>query len=394
MRVLVGRITERPFGRTAGLAALFLWTAWGHADLAVAQDRVFVSSSRLLIGVQANRSASVRSGDVDGDDDVDLVVANGRHWPGQNLVFLNQTRARFNVARPLGRDLCTSYACELADLDGDGDLDVAVGNDQAPSRVFLNDGTGQFRFHTNLGQPRSVRSLSIADIDGDQDMDLILTCRGSANPIYLNNGSADFQHALDFGTREDSTIDVAVVDLNEDGRLDLILANRDDQPNTILLAEDPGNSAKDTVRFGAPVAFGTAESSRAVATADFDGDGHMDWVVGNIGAANVVFLGDGTGGVSREIKIGRQDGQTFCIAVADLDRDGRPDIVAGNQGQPNVVCYNRDHAGRFITQLFGPNQSATYGLCVGDFSGDGYPDIAIANSDQQNQIFVNQPARQ
>ena len=62
--------------------------------------------------------------------------ANGRHWPQQNFVFLNQSRARFNVARPLGVDLSTSYACEFADLDRDGDVDIAVGNDTAPCFVF------------------------------------------------------------------------------------------------------------------------------------------------------------------------------------------------------------------------------------------------------------------
>ena len=45
---------------------------------------------------------------------------------------------------PLGDVRATTYAAELADLDGDGDLDIAVGNDLAPNRVFLNDGNGRF----------------------------------------------------------------------------------------------------------------------------------------------------------------------------------------------------------------------------------------------------------
>lgn len=88
---------------------------------AFAQGRRFVTGPRLSLGTESRRTASVRAGDVDGDSDTDLVMANGRHWPQKNMIFLNQQKGLFNVARPLGVDLCTSYACELADLDGDGE---------------------------------------------------------------------------------------------------------------------------------------------------------------------------------------------------------------------------------------------------------------------------------
>jgi hypothetical protein len=77
-------------------------------------------------------------GDLDGDQDLDLVVANGRHWPQQNFIFFNQGRARFNLTRRLGTDLATSYATELADLDNDGDLDIAVANSNSQNLIYLN----------------------------------------------------------------------------------------------------------------------------------------------------------------------------------------------------------------------------------------------------------------
>lgn len=347
--------------------------------------RRLASGSRNLLGVASRLSASVRASDIDGDGDADLVVANGRHWPQQNMLFVNDGRGRMTVARPLGVDLCTSYACEFADLDGDGDADLAVGNDMAACLIFLNDGTGQFRRHATFGAPSSVRSLTTVDIDADGDIDLLTTCRGRANQIALNNGRAEFTESISFGTSEDSTIDVAAADLNEDGLPDLILANRDAQPNTILLGLGQGTFT-DPVPFGGP-----RSSSRAVATADFDGDGHIDWVVGNIGAANVLYLGDGTGGVRREIRLNHPAGRTYCLAIADMNGDGRPDVICGNAGQANMVYFSAGDPLTFVTAAFGESDSVTYGLCVADINGDGTPDVAVANSDQQNRVFLNLP---
>ena len=158
------------------------------------------------------------------DKDLDVVIANGRHWPQQNFLFLNQDRARFNVQRNLGIDRATTYATELADLDGDGDVDIAVGNDWAPNLIFLNDGTGKFDSGTEFGDVTSVRSLTLADLDRDNDIDIVMTCRGRQNRFYLNNGKAKFGTGYPFGGRDDSTIDVAVADFNLDGHPDLVLA--------------------------------------------------------------------------------------------------------------------------------------------------------------------------
>jgi len=62
-------------------------------------------------------------GDIDNDGDIDVVIANGRHWPGQNRIFFNNGSGKFSVSKPLGIERATSYSTELADFDNDGDLD-------------------------------------------------------------------------------------------------------------------------------------------------------------------------------------------------------------------------------------------------------------------------------
>ena len=111
-----------------------------------AKPRIFVGSSRTTLGTQSNLTASVRLGDFDGDGDLDVAAANGRHWPQQNYLLFNQVQGRFNVQRRLGTDLRTTYATEVADLDGDGDLDVFVVNHASTPQLFLNEGGNYYDY--------------------------------------------------------------------------------------------------------------------------------------------------------------------------------------------------------------------------------------------------------
>ena len=61
----------------------------------------FKTNSRHILGPYKEKSASISHGDIDGDGDIDLVVANGRHWPGQNRIFINNGRGQFSVSKPL-----------------------------------------------------------------------------------------------------------------------------------------------------------------------------------------------------------------------------------------------------------------------------------------------------
>ncbi|MEM8670864.1 MAG: FG-GAP-like repeat-containing protein [Planctomycetota bacterium] len=356
------------------------------ANTVLGSDRRFVTGSRLSLGTESGLSASVRLGDFDRDGTLDVVVANGRHWPGQNFVFLNQGRARFSIQRMLGQERCTTYATEPADLDGDGDLDIVVGNDMAPNQVFLNDGDGRFELSSTFGVVASVRSLALADMDGDGDVDVLSTCRGMPNQIFLNDGAARFTQRSTFGTESDSTIDVAITDWNGDGHADLILANRDDQRNAIRLNDGKMNFSK-SIPFGEP-----SEQSRAVALADFNGDDRLDIAVANVGQANCLYLADGNGGLASRVCFGAEDGNSYSLAAADIDGDDDIDLVVGNVGQQNAVFLNKGKGSEFSEVRFGDPSNATYGIDTGDLDADGFSDIVTANSGAMNQIFLNRPS--
>jgi len=119
-----------------------------------------------LLGSAKEKTSSLSTGDIDNDGDIDIIVANGRHWPGQNKILINNGIGGFTVEKNLGIERLTSYAAELSDFDNDGDLDIAVGNDKAPNYIFLNDGKGNFNKSGEFGKSNSnTRNITLNDID-------------------------------------------------------------------------------------------------------------------------------------------------------------------------------------------------------------------------------------
>ncbi len=355
--------------------------------LAAQEERTFRPLRSL--GAGSELTASVSLGDVNGDGALDAVVANGRHWPGQNRIYLNDGRAAFTLARRLGEEEAGTYAVPLADFDGDGDLDIAVGNDRTRNLVFLNDGSGRFEAGATFGTPTSTRSLTLADLNGDGHTDILVVNRGRQNFIFHGDGSGTFSTGTPFGAGDDSTIDVAAADLDGDGDLDLVLANRDGGANAVHW-NDAGS-------FKRASGYGTgSDETRGVAVGDVDGDGRLDIVTANIGEVNAVYFGDASGGFERSLPFGSGDDQSYAVRLADADLDGDLDIVVANVGARNAVYFNQgEEAGGFGDAAgfrefrFGCEDCATYGLAVGDLNGDGFPDIVTANSGAPNGVLAN-----
>ena len=337
-------------------------------------------------------------GDVDGDGDLDLVVANARQT---NKLYLNDGDANFAVVGiAIGSEIDTSTSLVLLDVDGDADLDLIVGNaDEVAgagkiNRLYTNDGRGGFsRSLESLGNNDSdaTYALALGDVDNDGDDDLVAANKNQINKLYLNRGAGKFDASgTDIGEEIDASSSVVLVDTDSDGDLDLLVGN-ENQTNKLYLNEGSGQFSSVGI-----VLDDETDTTKAVCVGDVDGDGDMDLLVVNQGQDHKLYRnGRGGGFVALGTESGSNNGKggpVNSVAIGDLNNDGFKDVVVGLYNQANKVYLN-DGSGGFSAageELgFESPADASYSVALGDFNRDGFLDVVVANYEQHNKIYLN-----
>ena len=317
------RALQNPISEDPGFSSGSAWADFdndGAIDLYVPNQRNqdnFLYRNRGEAGFELLRDAppsrggglsfAATWGDVDGDGFVDLFVANGGlSGPDRDALYMNRGGRAFErvAAGPIVEGEGQSGGGTFVDYDLDGDLDLFVPGD--PTRMYRNDGSGSFTVDTGplfVNEP-SASDLSVsgawADVDNDGDLDLFQTfAGGDSRRFYRNEGRGRFVRAdLGDATRERSAAFHALwVDLDNDGSMDLVVANWGAPPDVYLNRD---GVALDRVRLGAPEE--RAWYASMVAASDYDLDGDIDLVVGNWpsepgeGEANLLYRNLGPSG--------------------------------------------------------------------------------------------------
>jgi hypothetical protein len=373
------------------LAALLLCSALGQAPKP--SQPVLRSFDRvLLLEEKGETSAGVNVGDLNGDGLLDIVLGKGRHWPLFNRVLLNDGKGGF-LASNLGAAPDRTYSAALADLDGDGHLDIVVSNDE-PDRKLLyhNDGKGHFTEFGTFGKPQwSTRYVTLADLNGDGFPDIVAANRGGGpkDPtpsfVCLNDRKGRFPVCDPLPT--ESATSIVAADFDGDGAIDLFVPHRDGGQSIILWNDGKGRFPTSTKVGHSPAWI------RIGAAGDFDGDGRLDIAfIEERKRAAFVMHNRGGRQFGDPVQLPGASRPPYALAVADLNRDNRPDIVVGYVEAVGSVYFNAGE-GRFHEVPWNDGKGAVYGIDFGDFDRDGWPDIVAARSDAPNGIWFSTKPR-
>ncbi len=303
-----------------------------------------------------------------------------------------------------------SLANAWADMDGDGDLDLAVSTKHGEILLYENNG-GQLRsVGASRGLPVSgdeIRGLSWGDYDGDGDPDLFAGSNVSPIPsrsyLYRNDGGRFTEVGADFGATLPgrSSRQSNWVDYDGDGDLDLYGANRAG-PNWLLR----NSSVDGAVQFAAlPFSVGVTDIRRTVGACwfDFDRDGDLDLFLANqSGDSDALWRNDGSTFVDVAPALGIDQTQRWTseggvgCAPGDYDNDGDPDLYVGTYGR-NLLYRNESVAGRprfvEVAQAVGlAEPHSVVGADWGDFDNDGDLDLFVAAYERVDGVQVPRDA--
>ncbi len=365
-----------------------------------------MTATNLPAGVLDGLSMDAGVADLDGDGDLDIVIAN-EHRP--NILLLNDGTGRFSDGSDrLPRTEHDSEDVGIADYDLDGDPDIViVTEDDRTNELYLNDGTGAFLDASHrIPVEGTTNGLVVADLNGDGAPDLLLANNGQ-DFLLINDGSGGFRDetAERLPESPDVTQDMELGDVDGDGDLDLVVGN--EGPNKLYMNDGAGHFT-DESRDRIPLRE-TPEETREADFGDVDVDGDLDLLFANVSAfvegadsRNRLLINDGRGFFTdeTEARLPGDPDSSFDGDFRDVDGDGDLDILTGNSdvdlSQGRIApalwrAYLNDGTGRFVeatAQVFGEGVTGT-GLDLewGDFDGDGLEDVYLASRGTPDRLM-------
>lgn len=266
--------------------------AWGGPDAFFVNDGngLFTDESATRLAA-SSRAGAARFGDVDGDGDLDLLVADWGADPfgaaaiSEAQLYVNDGGGVFteagaqlpDVATPDGT---TPIDIDFLDADGDFDLDVLLDSHEANERLWINDGAGTFTDVSDTFPNGGGLSYgpTTCDVDGDFDLDVAIDNAGGANQeqLFLNDGTGAFSdESTRLPSQNDDDNGVVCVDVDADGDLDLAIPSLGSNGERVLINDGTGNFTSLPGAFSAVI-----DGTLWMDFGDVNDDGRLDAITG------------------------------------------------------------------------------------------------------------------
>ena len=327
----------------------------------------FVEQASYIMGAN-DYPIGVATGDLDGDGKPEIIVSN--YYTSNLSVFLNTSTPGSISMAPAVNYPTGNYTLSavIADLNGDGkpEIIVASSGDNVLSTYTNNSTIGNLNFSPKVDWSVPAGSypfrVAVADLDGDGKLD-IAAANGNTNLVSVfrntsaTGGAVSFAAHVDFATGNYPQ-GLAIGDLDGDGKQDLVVANNND--NTVSLLLNTGSSG--TISFATHVDVQSGIGAYDLVIADLDGDGKADLaVVDEYNNSVSIHRNTSTPGtISVTVNTDYATGNVpFSITTADYDGDGKPDLATANNTAASLsVLRNRASNEPFISS-FSPMQGVT-----------------------------------
>ena len=345
--------------------------------LATAPSNATINFVNHTVDNGANGAYSVYATDIDGDNDVDILV--GSTYDDTIAWYAQQASGTFvkNIVTTTADLVKSVYAI---DLDSDGDVDILSASDNDNTLAWYeNDGSSSFTIRTITNTASGAISVYATDIDDDGNVDVILASYDNDTvALYENNGSQTFTPKV-INNNANGVSSVYAIDIDGDNDIDILSASVLD--DTVAWYEN------DAGTFTTRVITTSANGARSVYAIDLDSDGDMDILAAAKNDDTIYWYENNGSQVFSTQVITSSASDVVSVYASDIDSDGDIDVLSASSVDNKIAWYENDGNENFSEQIINANASVAVSVYATDIDGDGDIDVLSASSGNDDVIW-------